>query len=159
MHSGIIWTMTIYTIGYGNRPMEDFLGLLRHYGIDVLVDARSVPYSRFRPAYRKQAFQASLEAAGVAYVYLGDVLGGKLVDPSCMVDGKVDLEKLYALPSFQAGIDQVTALLHAGHTPALMCAEQKPADCHRYWMLTPPLEARGITVLHIDEKGGLFQAK
>lgn len=149
--------MPIYTIGYGNRPIEAFLGLLRHYGVDVLVDARSVPYSRFRPAYRKQAFQASLEAAGVQYVYLGDVLGGKLVDPSCLVDGQVDLEKLYALPSFQAGIEQVAALLAAGRTPALMCAEQKPAGCHRYWMLTPPLAARGLSVLHIDETGGLMR--
>ena len=50
---------------------------------------------------------------------------------------------------------EIEALLHAGHTPALMCAEQRPEVCHRYWMLTPPLVERGIEVLHIDETGGL----
>jgi uncharacterized protein (DUF488 family) len=149
--------MPIYTIGYGNRPITDFLALLRHYAVDVLVDTRSVPYSRFRPAYRKQAFQAHLHAAGFEYRYLGDVLGGKHVDPSCMVNGEIDLACLVALPAFRAGLAQIEAILRAGRTPAVMCAELRPETCHRYWMLTPPLVERGNEVLHIDEHGGLKQ--
>lgn len=147
--------MPVYTIGYGNRSIADFLALLRHYGIDLLVDTRSVPYSRFRPDYRKQAFEAHLRAAGFDYRYLGDVLGGKHVDPAALVDGQLDLPRLYALPAFRAGLDEIEAAVQAGRTPAIMCAEQKPEACHRYWMLTPPLQQRGLEVLHIDEKGAL----
>jgi uncharacterized protein (DUF488 family) len=147
--------MPIYTIGYGNRPIADFMALLRHYAIDLLVDTRSVPYSRFRPDYRKQAFQAHLQAAGFEYRYLGDVLGGKHVDPAAMRDGQLDLPSLYALPAFRAGLDEIEAAALAGRTPALMCAELRPAACHRYWMLAPPLVERGLEVLHIDEFGGI----
>lgn len=149
--------MQIYTIGYGNRPIEDFIALLHHYGIDLLVDTRSLPYSRFRPAYRKQALQEYLQAAGITYRYLGDVLGGKHPDPSCVIDGQLAITRLYALPAFRAGLDEVEAALQAGHTPALMCAEQRPETCHRYWMLTPPLIERGLEVIHIDERGGIKQ--
>ncbi len=31
----------------------------------------------------------------------------------------------------------------------------RPDQCHRSWMLAPPLEARGIEVLHIDEQGAI----
>jgi uncharacterized protein (DUF488 family) len=109
----------------------------------------------FRPDYRKQAFQAHLLAAGFEYRYLGDVLGGKHVDPAAMRDGQLDLPSLYALPAFRAGLDEIEAAARAGRTPALMCAELRPAACHRYWMLAPPLVERGLEVLHIDEFGGI----
>lgn len=34
---------TIYTIGYGNRSMEDFIQLLKRYQIEYLIDVQSVP--------------------------------------------------------------------------------------------------------------------
>lgn len=35
-------------------------------------------------------------------------------------------------------------------TVALLCAERDPASCHRGWLLTPLLEARGVEVQHIE---------
>ena len=145
----------IYTIGYGNRPISDFLDLLRHYGVETLVDTRSLPYSRFRPDFRKKALQEHLEKAGFGYLYLGEALGGKHVDPDCMVNGKVDLERLSAKESFRSALAQVEEASQKGHTLALMCAEQRPENCHRVWMLAPLLLRDGLEVLHIDEKGGL----
>ena len=147
--------MTIYTIGYGNRPITDFLELLRHYGVQTLVDTRSVPTSRFRPDFRKKALQEHLEKAGFQYLYLGEALGGKRVDPDCVVDGKVDLERLYTKDAFQAAFAQVEELSRQGEVLALMCAELRPEKCHRVWMLSPLLIAHGFEVLHIDEAGGL----
>jgi hypothetical protein len=60
----------IYTIGYGGRPISDFIDLLRQYGIRRLVDIRSLPTSRFRPDYRKAALQAHLEGAGIEYIFM-----------------------------------------------------------------------------------------
>jgi uncharacterized protein (DUF488 family) len=148
--------MTIFTIGYGNRPITDFLNLLRHYGIDTLVDTRSLPYSRFQPAYRQKAFRAHLESVGIDYVYLGEPLGGKKVDPDCLLpDGAVDLDCLYAKPAFQQALAQVMDLERQGRTPALMCAELRPENCHRYWMLSPPLVQAGFEVVHINASGGV----
>ena len=155
MTQGYNRCMPVFTIGYGNRPITDFLDLLRHYGVQVLVDTRSLPYSRFRPDFRKKVFQEHLERAGFAYLYLGEALGGKRVDPDCLVNGKVDLERLYAKEAFRAAISQVEDAARQGTVLALMCAEQRPEQCHRVWMLAPALIAGGFEVLHIDEKGGL----
>lgn len=151
--------MRIYTVGYGGRAIGDFLDLLRRYSIECLVDTRSLPYSRFRPDYRQKALIAHLENAGIAYWYAGDVLGGKRVDPAGMVDGKIDLERLAEVPAFREANDAVAARVAEtaprGTFLALMCAEQKPEACHRAWMLAPQMEARGIEVMHIDERGVL----
>jgi ATP-dependent DNA helicase RecQ len=151
--------MRIYTIGYGARPIGDFLALLRAHRVAVLVDARSLPQSRFRPDYRQKALQAHLESAEIDYWYLGKALGGRVVDPAALVGGRVDLEKLATLPDFRAALDAAAAraaeLDAHGAYMALMCAEQRPENCHRAWMLAPQMEARGFEVLHIDERGML----
>ncbi len=147
--------MPVYTIGYGNRAIGDFLNLLGRYGVEYLIDTRSLPYSRFRPDFRKKALQEHLEKAGLKYVYLGDALGGKRVDPDCIVDGKLDLARLYEKESFQRALMEVEAIARQGSGLALMCAELRPENCHRSWMLTPPLQEQGFEVLHIDEHGAL----
>lgn len=147
--------MEIYTIGYGNRAISDFIGLLKRYGIQALIDSRSLPYSRFRPDYRKKLFQQHLENAGIEYRYMGDALGGKLLDPQYVVDGKVDLERLQEREDVRAALDQMDASVRAGELLAMMCAELRPEQCHRAWMLAPMMLERGIEVLHIDEHGAL----
>jgi uncharacterized protein (DUF488 family) len=147
--------MRIYTIGYGNRPIGDFIELLRHFGVQTLVDTRSVPFSRFQVHFRQKALQEHLAAAGIDYLYLGEALGGKRVAPECLVDGQVDLARLYAHESFLQAFSQVEDLAQAGQVLALMCAELRPENCHRTWMLAPFLLNRGYEVMHIDEKGGL----
>jgi uncharacterized protein (DUF488 family) len=147
--------MVIYTIGYGNRAIGDFIELLRRFGVQTLVDTRSVPYSRFRPAYRRKALEQHLTEAGISYLYLGDELGGKLVDPNCVVDGAVDLDCLMAKESFRAALAQVEDGARGGETLALMCAELRPESCHRAWMLAPLLIRNNLEVLHISETGSL----
>jgi uncharacterized protein (DUF488 family) len=147
--------MIIYTIGYGNRAIGDFLELLRRYGVVCLVDTRSLPYSRFRPDFRKKALQEHLERAELRYLYLGDALGGKRIDQDCYVNGELQLPLLYQKESFQGALQEVEDLARQGTGIALMCAELRPENCHRSWMLAPPLEEHGFEVLHIDERGDL----
>lgn len=146
---------TVYTIGYGNRSLTDFIDLLKQYGVDVLVDTRSVPYSRFQAGFRKKVLQERLGEAGIGYIYLGDALGGKHIDPDCLVDGQVNLERVWAKEAFCIALGQVMQMAREGRAPVLMCAELRPEQCHRAWMLTPPLEAGGFAVQHIDEHGAL----
>jgi ATP-dependent DNA helicase RecQ len=153
------YSMHVYTIGYGNRAIGDFLALLRLYQVECLADSRSLPTSRFRPDYRQKALAAHLEQAGLEYWYVGEALGGKRVDPECMVDGKIDLERLAGLPAFREAVDRVAERAaqaqQRGQALALMCAELRPEVCHRAWMLAPQMEARGFEVLHIDAHGAL----
>ena len=66
---------TIFTVGHSTLPIERFLALLAAYGIEQLADIRTVPRSRRNPQFNAAALRASLEAAGISYVPLGE-LGG-----------------------------------------------------------------------------------
>ena len=66
----------IYSLGHSNRTIEHFLSLLSQHDIEVLVDVRSRPYSRYCPHFSKPALEAAVRDAGRRYLYLGDLLGG-----------------------------------------------------------------------------------
>lgn len=56
----------VYTIGYGQRTAEELVALLHRYGVAMLVDVRSAPYSRHKPEFNKDALAAALEREPVA---------------------------------------------------------------------------------------------
>ncbi len=67
----------IYTIGYGARPLPEFIAALQAYHIAYLLDVRSKPYSRYRPEFGKSELESALKEAGIRYVFMGDTLGGQ----------------------------------------------------------------------------------
>ena len=152
-------TIPIYTIGYGNRTMSDFLKLLQDYGIQYLVDLRSQPYSRFKPEFSHRELEQHLKQAGIHYLFMGDTLGGRPDDSDCYLDGnmksKVDYTKLREKPFFQEGIRRVQTAWEKRLPVVLMCSELKPEECHRSKLIGTTLEERGIAVAHIDEEGKL----
>ncbi|WP_162914953.1 DUF488 domain-containing protein [Desertibaculum subflavum] len=143
---------TIHSIGHSNHPIERFIGLLQAAGIRRLADIRSVPASRFCPQFNGKALAASLGAAGIDYVWLGDRLGGKPKDPALLRAGKPDYPKIAASASFRDGLDTIVDL--ATEAPlAMMCAERAPLDCHRTHLVAPALAERGVEVIHLLADG------
>ena len=59
----------LFTIGHSNHTEEKFLGLLREHDIDVLVDVRSQPLSRYNPQFNSNNLKRVL-AAGVCDISL-----------------------------------------------------------------------------------------
>jgi uncharacterized protein (DUF488 family) len=147
--------LPIYTIGYGNRPIEEFVALLRRYEIEYLVDVRSHPYSRYRPEFRKEDLQAYLELFGIQYVFAGDQLGGRPRDTDCYTGTQVDYDKLRKKDFYQAGIERLQMAWAQDARMALMCAELRPQHCHRALLIGQTLADRSFTVLHIDGSGEL----
>lgn len=93
----------IYTIGYGNRALADFLALLQRYEIRYLVDIRSQPYSRFHPDYSKAALEGAIKQQGLRYVFMGEALGGRPQDTTCYVNGKAFLSTGYSTSAYRLG--------------------------------------------------------
>ena len=145
---------TVLTIGHSTHPVEAFIGLLESHSVTALADVRAAPYSRFNPQFNRETLAASLDVRGIAYVFLGQELGGRSEDPACYAGGRVSYERLGATVSFRKGLDRV-AQGAAAHRIALMCAEREPLECHRCLLVAPALEARGIHVAHIQPDGGL----
>lgn len=134
----------LFSIGYGNRPVTEFLALLEDHRIDVLVDVRSVPFSRFHPEYAREALKANVEGQGLVYAWMGDTLGGKCGG---------------AAPSnvaFRSALRRL-ALMGTDRRVAFLCAELRPEACHRVRIVGAAFADNGIAVAHIDEHGGLVQ--
>ncbi len=146
-------TIPIYTIGYGNRSLEQFLALLAEYRIAFVVDVRSQPYSRFNPKFSRGDLENSLKQHKIRYVYMGDTLGGRPKDDSCYIDGRVDYTKLREQDFYQAGISRLRTAWEKQFRVAVMCTEIKPEECHRGKLIGNTLVEQGIDVVHIDEFG------
>ena len=137
---------TIYSIGHSNHEPDAFLALLHQHGVELLVDVRSSPYSRYVPHANRQNLAHMLKAAGINYKWMGDRLGGK-------PDGVVaDYDALAASPGFQQGVSELISLANTRST-AVMCSEGSHQQCHRYKLISPALEARDVHVLHIQPDG------
>ena len=144
-------TTPIYTIGYGSRSMTEFIDILHQYKIAYLIDVRSVPHSGYKKEYSKEPLAKELEQNGIRYVYMGDVLGGKPEDTSCYVNGIVDYKKIKKTEFFKRGIERLRAAFSQQQCVALMCAEEKPEQCHRTKLISTTLIDEDLPVVHIDE--------
>lgn len=145
---------TIYTIGYGNRPIEDFLGLMRHYGIETVCDVRSSPYSFRFPHFTRESLAQALSGINVEYVFLGNELGARPSDPDLYEDGRASYKAMALSAAFRQGIERVEVGAE-NSTLALLCAEKDPLDCHRAILISPALIASGAVVNHIVPGGRL----
>ncbi len=123
----------IWSCGHSNFPIEIFLNKLREYKINLLCDVRTFPVSRFCPHYSKNALQDTLAKANIKYLYKGKSLGGRGINVG-----------------YEEAIDELVDIAKQGIRVCVMCSEKSFEKCHRYTVLTPSLEARGVLVIHIS---------
>ena len=57
----------IYTIGHSNMTPESFVLILKSFKIDVVVDVRSSPYSKFVSHFNRENIKKSLMENGMRY--------------------------------------------------------------------------------------------
>jgi uncharacterized protein (DUF488 family) len=146
----------LYSIGHGNRKAEDFLALLKDFGIEYLIDIRSQPYSKFNPQFNQIDLKFFLKRNGVQYVFMGDTIGGRPKDTSCYDnEGKVDYELVKTKDFFLSGIDRLKTAYYKDINVVLMCSESNPCECHRSKLIGKVLFNDNIVLKHIDEKGKL----
>lgn len=139
----------LYTIGHSNHAPEKFLSLLKEFQIEVLVDVRSHPSSRYNPHYNAPPLSALVKEQGIRYLFLGKELGGRPVDENYYDEnGFVLYSKWAESPVFLEGIERLEKGVQQ-YRIALMCSEENPQNCHRRLLITPVLCERGIEVLHI----------
>jgi uncharacterized protein (DUF488 family) len=140
-----------FTIGYGNYPIDRFIDILRNVEIDLIIDVRSSPYSRFNPHFNRENLENSLvKKDNVNYRYMGDKIGGRYTDPGLLFpDGTVNYRKVQDTEKFQEGINEVLSIISSGKKIALMCAEKEPERCHRFALISPVLQSKEISVIHI----------
>jgi len=144
---------TFYTIGHSSHSGERFRELLQQHRVEVVVDTRSAPYSRYTPQFDREALRELVVAAGIKYLFLGDVVGGRPRDESHYDEhGRARYGKVAETPDF---LDGIARLEHGADEfrVALMCSEEDPAHCHRRLLIGRVLIERGAQVMHIRGDG------
>jgi uncharacterized protein (DUF488 family) len=122
----------IWSVGHSNVPINIFLNKLKENKIEVLVDVRTIPLSRFCPHFNEKPLRATLAKENINYLSRGTNLGGRAVNVR-----------------YEEAIDELVTLTKQGIRVCIMCSEKNFEKCHRYTVLTPSLEERGLLVIHI----------
>lgn len=146
---------SIFTIGHSNHSAEKFVGLLKRYGIELVVDVRSQPYSRHAPHFRARDLKAILMDNGIERLFLGSELGGRpTAEEFYDADGRVDYARIERSQSFLDGIQRLESSI-PDRRIALLCSEEDPTGCHRRLLVGRVLDERGIVIWHIRGDGSV----
>ena len=142
----------LYTIGHSNHTIRNFIALLKRHKINMVVDVRSVPYSRYCPQFDKNVVSAALQAVNIQYMFLGRELGARPNDTTCYEDGCVNFEFITRRKKFKDGLQRLLTGI-GKYCIVLMCTEKEPLECHRTILICRNLKEHKLCIKHILEDG------
>ena len=127
---------------------EEFVRSLRSASVTAVADVRSAPFSRRNPQFNRDVLRDELRLDGIAYVFLGEELGGRPKERQYFCEGVADYEKMAKSSDFERGVLRVIEGSKQ-YRIALMCSEHDPLECHRCLLVGRALHERGAAVKHI----------
>ena len=144
---------TLLTIGHSNIPFEQFAANLKANDVELVVDVRSLPRSRFAPHFSAPAIERRLRDEGIGYEFMGEELGGRPKSDAFYDNaGHVLYDRLADSGLFFRGMMQLRTAITRRRL-AVMCSEEDPAKCHRYLLIARVLADLGYDVSHIRKDG------
>ena len=147
-------TARLWTVGHGTRTTDDLVAVLRSADVRRVVDVRRHPGSRRQPHLGRSVLEADLPAAGIAYEWAGETLGGRRSRTAA------SRHPAWRNPSFQGYADHMdTAEFRAAFSVlldglptaapmAVMCSETVWWRCHRR-LLADAAVLLGVEVVHL----------
>ncbi|HXV16116.1 MAG TPA: DUF488 domain-containing protein [Gemmatimonadaceae bacterium] len=145
---------TIWTVGHSTRTLDEFVGTLETYDIELIVDVRRFPGSRRLPQFGAAELEAGLAKNHIAYKWLPSLGGRRQALPDSpntawthpAFRGYADH---IATEEFAEGLEELL-VLSGGLRTAIMCAEVLWWRCHRR-IISDVLVTLGYDVIHIRE--------
>lgn len=166
----------IYTVGYtlfqnGNTIDVNLLfDTLKEYGVNFLIDVRSVPFSKQYPQCNADNMKIAGKNLGIPYMNMPEIGAKANSDQDVFskaldiffeqdvfpirksyrpdktelqdIDEIVDFRKFRHDEYFISGLKRIKDAYDKNFTLCLMCSEKKPMDCHRYFLISKALEQR-----------------
>ncbi|MBK1865792.1 DUF488 family protein [Aestuariivirga sp. YIM B02566] len=145
----------VLTIGHSTLSYEEFLGLLRQASVTAIADVRSAPFSRHFPHFNRDWLRSELRLDQIAYVFLGEELGGRPKGGKFFDNGIANYERMAETEVFADGLKRIVDGAKK-YRIALMCSEHDPLDCHRCLLVGRALHERGVVVRHILNDGQII---
>jgi uncharacterized protein (DUF488 family) len=144
--------LTIFTIGHSIRTLEEFVELLKTYGVTLVVDVRTIPRSRHNPQFNKETLPNTLKKHDIKYIHMPEIGGLRRPKPDSLnlawknmgFRGYADYMQT---KEFTDNLLKIVALARE-NCLALMCAEALPWRCHRS-LISDALVIRHVKVQHI----------
>lgn len=124
--------MRLFTIGHSNQSMDDFMLKLKKFNIEILVDIRSYPQSKYVPHFNRDNLDKVLEDNKIAYTYNGRNIGGKDVNYD-----------------FNTTVNRIAETVKSGKRICLMCTEGNHKKCHRFTILEPEFKVHNVDMFHL----------
>jgi uncharacterized protein (DUF488 family) len=145
----------IFTIGHSNKATNEIISLLRNNNIEVLIDVRSVPYSRYVPQANREVIELASKESNIKYVFIGDQLGGRPADVEIKDTlGNYDYSELASSDRFREGLKRLFEGAKK-YILCILCSEEDPVKCHRGLLISRELAKLGIEVRHIRHDGSI----
>ena len=166
----------IYTIGYTlfqngfEIEIKRIFQTLKGYGINFLVDVRSVPFSKQYPQCNADNMKIAGKKLGIPYMNMpeigakasnhqevfskaSDIFFEQEIFPIAKSyrpektellgsDEIVDFRKFRHDEHFVSGLKRIEDAYDKNYTLCLMCSEKEPMNCHRYFLVSKALEQR-----------------
>ena len=147
----VVVALTLCTIGYEGRNVNDLLDALLAAGVTRLVDVRELPLSRKR-GLSKTALGNSLDDVGIAYEHmkpLGNPKENRERYWSGDVEGGAEIYRRHLHNGSYGTLVDLAESLDDG-TACLLCFERDHAVCHRDVIVDSLRELRpGLAVDHL----------
>jgi uncharacterized protein (DUF488 family) len=142
----------LFTLGHSTLPIERFIVLLRTYGIERVVDIRTVPRSRHNPQFNDTSLTSSLTSEHLEYVpmqTLGGLRHARKDSPN--TGWRNESFRGYAdymqTEKFEDALETLIQMIRQKRV-AIMCAEAVPWRCHRS-LVADALSVRSVPVIEI----------
>jgi uncharacterized protein (DUF488 family) len=142
----------LYTIGYEDATLENFVSALKAAGIAALIDVRAIPLSR-KPGFSKNRLAARLAEEDIKYLSLRG-LGTPAEGRAAARKGRIaEMRAIFKthLKSMEAVADLAEAVRTARVAPScLLCYERNALLCHRALVADKIAARTRQKIVHLD---------
>ena len=140
---------TIYTIGHSTRTIDEFIHILQAFEIELVVDVRTIPGSRYNPQFNQDELRRHLEQVDIGYSHIKELGGLRHTTKTSTNTGWRNLSfrgfaDYMQTKEFEKGIYLLIDISKMKQT-VIMCAEAVPWRCHRS-LIGDALVVRNIPV-------------
>ena len=145
--------LTLYTIGYEGKSIEQYLSALMDNSVSVLIDVRHNPFSR-KWGFAQKQLQDITEKCGIDYVHFPQLgIEGSLRNN---IISRSDYNKLFNRYRKSLGqvdkeeaLQNIWAILRKNKRVALTCFEKDYHCCHRHLVAEAVMEQHKIKTKHL----------
>jgi uncharacterized protein (DUF488 family) len=146
--------MKLYTIGFTQKSLRDFVGLLRGAEVDGVVDIRRNNTSQLAGYAKRDDLAFILEAFGIGYLEEKRLAPtAELLDAYHHSRDWTAYERTFTALLAARPLGEVLAAIERRFArPCLLCAEPEPGQCHRrlvaeaFALLRPDLEVQHLVL-------------